>query len=248
MSKENKNTETVSTEVSSNLNLMFNKEDLVFIAKESEEKRITVELDAVQQKSQEIENSIEEQEDSITEAIVNILKSNLETSENVTITDIKVSTLEASTKAYLESERVKFEYYDINKAMDLKNPKIALKSGRLTIDKSRAKLYKREFPQLNIDYITKGNILGKSLKSEKSTILTTVDKLDLKTKELKSISNLVDKHYESYMKLLDIKDELFKESNKLQLDLILLDTDSSLKVKLFKNILEKNPEITKLLN
>lgn len=243
MSQTDNTLPQIETKVSSNANFSFSKDDILLIATEAREAELISKIGPLTEAIQECEEQEKELVKALQFDILEILAENIDTKtfklpDNITV----------SNHYYGNSTKILHTYthYNIEKASEVRNVKVSLLRNK--INKSLAAL---DYHSANIDFTIfyEVEVLGE--KEEMSLrIIFNPDKENsrLSSKDSKKVVKLIKDMITTLNKVRLKGFKLKEELNLLEKDLILLDSDNTIKANLYKKILSQNPELQKLIS
>lgn len=239
--KDNNTPAKIDTEIKSSAKFTFDKEDILLIATEAKETELLAKRDTLMEALEEINL---EKEQFISEARLELEKiflSQIKGFEN--FTNVKVTSNVFSE--LVDTNAPAQAFYDINRLENVKNPKMYYK-------KTNYQRFQRQTIVklgINEQYITLVSTVKFGNKNFdvtshipfylKDTIFDK--KVDTKIKKLlDTTTEIVNGYFKEIFRL-------SKEINLLELELLLLDTDKTIRSNLYKKILSQNPELKNLI-
>ena len=243
MSQTDNTLPQIETKVSSNANFSFSKDDILLIATEAREAELIPKIESLTEAIQECTEQEKELIKAFQIDILEILAQNIDTKifrlpDSITV----------NNHYYSNSSKILHTYthYNIEKASEVKNVKVSLLRNK--VNRSLTAL---DYRSANFDFYIfyEVDVLGK--KEEVSLNITfnpekETNRLSSKDskKVVKLIKDMITTLNEVRLKGFKLKEEL----NLAEKDLILLDSDKTIKANLYKKILSQNPELQKLIS
>lgn len=229
--------ENISTEIKSTTTLNLNKEDLLTIIIDKEEERLYSLRDTIKHRISAIKIDIENSEIKFENDMINLIKTSSSFS-HLSKYNIDISSL----YTFDRSEGYRYKEYDIDSLSRLSNPKLSIKRG----SNVREIIERKYLENLrNIKITLKETVV---INKQEIVLSSSNFNLEFNTKLEEEIFKSF--YLESIEKLNNLKKILTKlkqELNKIDIKLILIDKDKTIKANFYKKIIEGNPEIKNLL-
>ena len=237
------NTPQIETNVSSQANFNFSKDDILLIATEAKESELLPKIGSLTEAIQECLEQEKELVKALQHDILEILAQNIDTKIFKLSNDITVN-----NHYYGNNNNLLYTYthYNIEKASEVKNVKVSLLRNK--IKKGLAAL---EYNSTNFNFTIyyEVEVLGKKEQmSLKISFNPDEEDSRLSPKDSKKVVRLIKDMISTLNKVRLKSFKLEEELNLVEKELILLDSDKTIKANLYKKILSQNPELQKLIS
>lgn len=242
------NTPNIQTEVKSKTDFNFTKDDILLILLQQKEEELLQKIDEAKAALKDLYLTESKIKEALETNIVKIVSKNLKNSDP----DLKIKILNLSyayQSNYNSKEAITVSLIDIDKISSVTNVKLAIKRSTRTYTYNKIE-FRENNPRIELDFEKETEFLG-----EKS-VFSQVVELKLKPEEnsnkilkdiAKKVKPLILDYIDAYNSNFKSIKNLEQEINDLEVQILLLDADKSLKASLYKQILANNPELKKLI-